>query len=83
MRNKGRDEDKKWEEGMDDKKKDKIVVDPRGLTFLCRNFQYFTNYIMNMLLNQAEWVGWWEYWFLDTSNYCKQLLLYLIIFSCK
>ena len=33
--------------------------------------------------DQAEWVGCWEYWFIDTSNYCMQFLLYNIILSCK
>ena len=31
--------------------------------------------------DQVEWVVCRKYWFLDTSTYCLQFLLYLIVFS--
>ena len=36
-----------------------------------------------MWLDQAEWVGFWKYWFLDTSNYCMQLCLHFIMYKIE
>ena len=42
---------------------------------------YHTTYVAQP--NQTEWVVCREYWFLDASSYCMQLLLYLIPLSCQ